>query len=195
MVNAARRNASHLGRPSASCNSPARKWLRARNLWWESLELYEYLEQGKIGYAIRLPANQVIQEQIQLLSRFSAGYCVLCSVFSSVNSAFSATAVRSWYSVFSAVAVRSWYSVFSAVAVRSWYSVLSAVAVRSWYSVLSAVAVRSRYSVSFAFGMALHLPLGFLGDSPASFYSFPPVWQVSLSQTHFRNAAMLGLYA
>ena len=30
-------------------------------------ELYEYLEQGKIGYAIRLPANQVIQEQIQLL--------------------------------------------------------------------------------------------------------------------------------
>ena len=25
-------------------------------------ELYEYLEQGKIGYAIRLPANQVIQE-------------------------------------------------------------------------------------------------------------------------------------
>ena len=30
-------------------------------------ELYEYLEQGKIGYAIRLPANQVIQEQIQPL--------------------------------------------------------------------------------------------------------------------------------
>ena len=27
-------------------------------------ELYEYLEQEKIGYAIRLPANQVIQEQI-----------------------------------------------------------------------------------------------------------------------------------
>ena len=24
-------------------------------------ELYEYLEQGKIGYAIRFPANQVIQ--------------------------------------------------------------------------------------------------------------------------------------
>ena len=30
-------------------------------------ELYEYLEQGKIGYAIRLPANQVVQEQIQPL--------------------------------------------------------------------------------------------------------------------------------
>ena len=30
-------------------------------------ELYECLEQGKIGYAIRLPANQVIQEQIQPL--------------------------------------------------------------------------------------------------------------------------------
>ena len=30
-------------------------------------ELYEYLEQGKIGCAIRLPANQVIQEQIQPL--------------------------------------------------------------------------------------------------------------------------------
>ena len=30
-------------------------------------ELYEYLEEGKIGYAIRLPANQVIQEQIQPL--------------------------------------------------------------------------------------------------------------------------------
>ena len=30
-------------------------------------ELYEYLEQGKVGYAIRLPANQVIQEQIQPL--------------------------------------------------------------------------------------------------------------------------------
>ena len=30
-------------------------------------ELYEYLEQGKIEYAIRLPANQVIQEQIQPL--------------------------------------------------------------------------------------------------------------------------------
>ena len=30
-------------------------------------ELYEYLEQRKIGYAIRLPANQVIQEQIQPL--------------------------------------------------------------------------------------------------------------------------------
>ena len=30
-------------------------------------ELYEYLEQEKIGYAIRLPANQVIQEQIQSL--------------------------------------------------------------------------------------------------------------------------------
>ena len=30
-------------------------------------ELYEYLEQGKIGYAIRIPANQVIQEQIQPL--------------------------------------------------------------------------------------------------------------------------------
>ena len=30
-------------------------------------ELYEYPEQGKIGYAIRLPANQVIQEQIQPL--------------------------------------------------------------------------------------------------------------------------------
>ena len=30
-------------------------------------ELYEYLEQGKIGYAIRLPANQVTQEQIQPL--------------------------------------------------------------------------------------------------------------------------------
>ena len=30
-------------------------------------ELYEYLGQGKIGYAIRLPANQVIQEQIQPL--------------------------------------------------------------------------------------------------------------------------------
>ncbi len=30
-------------------------------------ELYEYLEQEKIGYAIRLPTNQVIQEQIQPL--------------------------------------------------------------------------------------------------------------------------------
>ncbi len=30
-------------------------------------ELYEYLEQEKVGYAIRLPANQVIQEQIQPL--------------------------------------------------------------------------------------------------------------------------------
>ena len=30
-------------------------------------ELYEYLEQEQIGYAIRLPANQVIQEQIQPL--------------------------------------------------------------------------------------------------------------------------------
>ena len=30
-------------------------------------ELYEYLEQGKMTYAIRLPANQVIQEQIQPL--------------------------------------------------------------------------------------------------------------------------------
>ena len=30
-------------------------------------ELYEYLEQGKTGYAIRLPANQVVQEQIQPL--------------------------------------------------------------------------------------------------------------------------------
>ena len=29
-------------------------------------ELYEYLEQGKIGYAIRLPANQVIQVRITL---------------------------------------------------------------------------------------------------------------------------------
>ena len=27
-------------------------------------ELYEYLEQQKIGYAIRLPANRVIQEQL-----------------------------------------------------------------------------------------------------------------------------------
>ena len=30
-------------------------------------ELYEYLEDEKMGYAIRLPANQVIQEQIQPL--------------------------------------------------------------------------------------------------------------------------------
>jgi hypothetical protein len=30
-------------------------------------QLYEYLEEGKIGYAIRLPANQVVQEQIQPL--------------------------------------------------------------------------------------------------------------------------------
>ena len=30
-------------------------------------ELYEYLEQEKIGYVIRLPANQVVQEQIQPL--------------------------------------------------------------------------------------------------------------------------------
>ena len=30
-------------------------------------ELYGYLEQGKIRYAIRLPANQVVQEQIQPL--------------------------------------------------------------------------------------------------------------------------------
>ena len=38
-------------------------------------ELYEYLEQGKIGYAIRLPANQVIQEQIQpLLERPTDGH-------------------------------------------------------------------------------------------------------------------------
>ena len=29
--------------------------------------MYEYLEQEKIGYAIRLPANQVLQEQIQPL--------------------------------------------------------------------------------------------------------------------------------
>ena len=30
-------------------------------------ELYEYLEEEKTGYAIRLPANQVVQEQIQPL--------------------------------------------------------------------------------------------------------------------------------
>jgi len=30
-------------------------------------ELYGYLEQGKIGYAIRLPANDVLQKQIQYL--------------------------------------------------------------------------------------------------------------------------------
>ncbi len=30
-------------------------------------ELYEYLEEGKMRYAIRLPANQVVQEQIQPL--------------------------------------------------------------------------------------------------------------------------------
>ncbi len=30
-------------------------------------ELYEYLEQEKMGYAIRLPSNQVIEEQIQPL--------------------------------------------------------------------------------------------------------------------------------
>ena len=33
-------------------------------------ELYEYLEQERIGYAIRLPANEVLQEKIQhLLTR------------------------------------------------------------------------------------------------------------------------------
>ncbi len=30
-------------------------------------ELYEYLEEEKMGYAIRLPSNQVIEEQIQPL--------------------------------------------------------------------------------------------------------------------------------
>ena len=35
-------------------------------------KLYEYLEQEEVGYAIRIPANQVIQEQIQpLLERLT----------------------------------------------------------------------------------------------------------------------------
>ena len=50
----------------------------------------------------------------------------------------------------------------------------------------------ARYSVSFAFGMVFHLPLGVLGDSSASFYSFRPVWQVSLSQTHLRKCRYAG---
>ena len=49
----------------------------------------------------------------------------MCSVFSSVNSAFSAVAVLSWYSVFSLAC-----SVFSATAVLFGYSVLSAAAER-----------------------------------------------------------------
>jgi len=30
-------------------------------------QLYEYLEEGKMGYAIRLPVNQVVKKQIQPL--------------------------------------------------------------------------------------------------------------------------------
>ena len=69
-------------------------------------ELYEYLEQGKIGYAIRLPANQVIQEQIQPLLERPTEWSSREPIVSYHDFAYQA---QSWHSPRRVVAKVEWH--------------------------------------------------------------------------------------
>jgi hypothetical protein len=71
-------------------------------------ELYEYLEQEKVGYAVRLPANRVIQEQIQPLLECPAEWPSREPIVSYHHFAYQA---QSWHLPRRVVAKVEWHQV------------------------------------------------------------------------------------